>query len=81
MGNRKTHFREKVKETQVYQSLRPVQKGIVRTRQNLDAIGKSLEFVQKNGIKVWEEITQNKPNNAEIIRELHAKNLDVNLNP
>ena len=54
MGNRKSHFREKVKDTQVYQSLRPVQKGIVRTRQNLDAIGKSLEFVQKNGIKVWE---------------------------
>jgi len=79
MGNTHTIFRQNVKNTEVYQSLDSVQKGIISTRQNLDAIGKSLEFVQENGIKIWEDITQNSLNNAEIIRELHIKNLEVKL--
>jgi len=78
---RSTHktFRKKVQNTQVYQSLGKVQKEIVSTRQNLDAIGKSLEVVEKNGIKHWEQVSQNSPNNAEIIRELYSKNLTVQI--
>lgn len=71
-------FRQKVQSTQVYQALGTVQKQIISTRQNIDAIGKSLMIIEKEGVKRWEEVSQNSRNNAEIIRELYAKNLTVN---
>lgn len=76
---KKTHksFRRKVQDTQVYKSLGKIQKGIVNTRQNLSAINTSLKFVKENGVKKWEQVSENSVNNAEIIREIHAKNLEV----
>jgi hypothetical protein len=35
-------FRQKVQSTQVYQALGTVQKQIISTRQNIDAIGKNI---------------------------------------
>lgn len=76
---RATHktFRHKVQNTQVFQSLNKVQKDMVSTTQNLTAIGKSLTVVEQKGIKHWQEVSQNSPNNAEIIRELYSKSLTV----
>jgi hypothetical protein len=71
-------FRQKVQSTQVYQALGTVQKQIISTRQNIDAIGKSLMLIEKEGVKRWEETSQNSRNNAEIIRELYAKSLTIN---
>ena len=78
---RATHktFRQKVQNTQVYQSLNKVQKDMISTTQNLTAIGKSLVVVEQNGIKHWEEVSQNSRNNAEIIRELYSKSLIVKI--
>ncbi|MEO8532830.1 MAG: hypothetical protein ABI441_03735 [Flavobacterium sp.] len=77
MKSKHTSFRRKVQNTQVYLSLGKIQKEIISTQQNLSAIGKSLAFVEKNGIKIWEKVSGNSINNAEIIREIHAKNLEV----
>ena len=71
------NFRQKVQSTQVFQSLGSMQKQIVSTRQNIDAISKSLTVVEEKGIKHWEQHSQNSLNNAEIIRELYAKSLNV----
>ena len=78
MRNKIKKIRRTVQQTDVYQKSDSVHKSIISTRQNLDAIGKSLLYVQQNGIKIWEDITQNNHRNAEIIRELHIKNLEVN---
>lgn len=77
MKSKHKSFRRKVQNTQAYKSLGKIQKEIISTQQNLNAIGKSLDFVEKNGVKVWETVSGNSLNNAEIIREIHAKNLEV----
>jgi hypothetical protein len=35
-------------------------------------------LIEKEGVKRWEETSQNSRNNAEIIRELYAKSLTIN---
>jgi hypothetical protein len=62
-------FRQKFKVPK-YQALGTVQKQIISTRQNIDAIGKTYAN-RKEGVKRWEETSQNSRNNAEIIRELY----------
>jgi hypothetical protein len=52
---------------------------MISTTQNLTAIGKSLAVVEKNGVKHWEQHSQNNQNNAEIIRELYMNQLEVKL--
>lgn len=80
MNTHTSNLRKKVKATQVFTNLNTFHKEIVNTRQNLKAIGKSLLVIEKEGIKNWEERTQNSYNNAEIIREIYAKHLEVKLN-
>ncbi|MFW0737606.1 hypothetical protein [Flavobacterium sp. T12S277] len=77
MKNTHKSLRRKVHDTQVYQSLGKIQRGIVNTRQNLSAINTSLKFVKEKGVKEWEQVSQNSISNAEIIREIHTKNLEV----
>lgn len=70
-------IRRRVRATQVFQNLGKVQQEIVSTGQNIKAIHSSLFVVKQNGIKHWESVSQNSRNNAEIIRELYVKQLEV----
>lgn len=70
-------IRKRVRATQVFKKLRPIQQELTCCSQNLRAINNSLFVVKQNGIKHWEKISQNSPNNAEIIRELYANQLEV----
>ncbi|MBC7847230.1 MAG: hypothetical protein H7Y10_12135 [Flavobacterium sp.] len=70
-------IRRRVRATQVFQNLGKIQQGIVSTGQNIKAIHSSLKVVKQNGIKHWESVSQNSQNNAEIIRELYANELEV----
>lgn len=70
-------FRSKVVATQVYQNLGKIQQQIVSAGQNVKAIRSSFLVVKQNGIKYWESVSQNSRNNAEIIRELYANQLEV----
>jgi len=70
-------IRRRVRATQAFNQLRPIQQELVCCSQNLKAINNSLFVVKQNGIKHWEKISQNSHNNAEIIRELYANQLEV----
>jgi len=73
----KNGTRKKVITTQVFQNLGKVQQEIASTGQNIKAIYSSLLVAKKRGIKHWESISQNSRNNAEIIRELYANQIEV----
>lgn len=70
-------IRRKVRATQVFQNLGRVQQDIASTGQNIKAIHCSLFVAKQHGIKHWEAVSQNSRNNAEIIRELYANQLEV----
>ena len=70
-------IRRRVRATQAFNQLRPIQQELTCCSQNLKAINNSLFVVKQNGIKHWEKILQNSHNNAEIIRELYVRQLEV----
>jgi hypothetical protein len=76
---RSRRIRARVRETQAYLSLGKIPQLIVNTGQNITAIFRSLETVRNIGIKEWEQVSQNSINNKEIVRELYANSLEVQL--
>jgi len=74
---KKGTIRRRVRASQVFIKSNKVQQDILTTNQNLNAINSSLFVAKKHGIKHWETFSQNSRNNAEIIRELYANQLEV----
>ena len=66
-------FRQKVESTMAFKSLSIFQQRFVGQMQNIIAIGKSIEFIEENGLDKWEEVSQNSTINKEIIRELYTQ--------